>query len=378
MFAPVEGVRASRPSTSGLLRSAQVINDGSRWQDGFAWQSEVCPQARYFELCETGFSSPVGSGENGLWFHKPQAFRVEDTCSTRGLVDAGRVRRQADAVTSFMVAAELHSGARSKANPYETYESAGLVDGVNHYLAEPTGTLIAGEYDPVAAIGILEERAREASLGMDPFIHVPISVVPLLDPALRRDGNLLFTKTGATVVADAGYPATGPIDPADAETQTVTITGTPTGGTFTLTYSGQTTAAIAYNAAASAVQTALNNLSNLDGVTVTGSAGGPYSVVFPATSGNVAQMTASGAGLTGGTAPAVNVTTATPGVDAAPRPGMWLYATGPVQVRLSEIVTEEYTNHTRNEITHYASRVFAATFDPCTLHAIEITPPEAA
>jgi len=41
------------------------------------------------------------------------------------------------------------------------------------------------------------------------------------------------------------------------------------GGTFTLTYSGQTTAAIAWNASASAVETALELLSNIDNVSVT-------------------------------------------------------------------------------------------------------------
>ncbi|WP_052280796.1 head decoration protein [Nocardia vulneris] len=101
------------------------------------------------------------------------------------------------------------------------------------------------------------------------------------------------------------------------EVQTVTITGSPTGGTFTLTYSGQTTAGIAFNAAASAVQSALVALSNIGtgDVTVTGSAGGPYTVTFAGALAdqNVAQMTASGASLTGGSSPSVNVATATGG-----------------------------------------------------------------
>lgn len=106
------------------------------------------------------------------------------------------------------------------------------------------------------------------------------------------------------------------------EVQTVTITGAPTGGTFTLTYAGQTTTGIAYNASAATVQTALENLSNIDpgDVTVTGAAGGPYTVLFDtAGSGgqfhgvDVAQMTTSGASLTGGTTPASAVTTTTAG-----------------------------------------------------------------
>lgn len=110
----------------------------------------------------------------------------------------------------------------------------------------------------------------------------------------------------------------GPYAPDTNETQTVTITGTPTGGTFTLTYSGQTTAAIAYNATAATVKTALEALSNIDVGDVT-TAGGP----FPGTAVtvtfvgqflgvNVAQMTATGS-LTGGSTPAVAVTTTTAG-----------------------------------------------------------------
>lgn len=108
------------------------------------------------------------------------------------------------------------------------------------------------------------------------------------------------------------------------EVQTVTITGTPTGGTFTLTFSGLTTAGIDFDATAAEVQSALEALSNIEpnDVTVAGGPGPgtPYTVTFD--SGfdggqfegvNVAQMTASGAGLTDGTAPAVTVTTTTGG-----------------------------------------------------------------
>ncbi|MFM9589734.1 hypothetical protein ACKI1J_15585 [Streptomyces scabiei] len=107
--------------------------------------------------------------------------------------------------------------------------------------------------------------------------------------------------------------------PLSNEVQQVAITGGPTGGTYTLTWSGQTTAGIAYNAAAGAVQSALEALSNI-GVGDVVCAGGPHpgtpiTVTFQGALAetDVAQMTASAAGLTGGTSPAVNVTTTTPG-----------------------------------------------------------------
>lgn len=102
------------------------------------------------------------------------------------------------------------------------------------------------------------------------------------------------------------------------EVQTVTITGGPTGGTFTLTFSGQTTSAIAYNAAASAVQSALEALSNLAAGDVVCAGGAlpttPVTVTFGGDydGENVPQMTATGS-FTGGTSPTVTVTTTTPG-----------------------------------------------------------------
>lgn len=102
------------------------------------------------------------------------------------------------------------------------------------------------------------------------------------------------------------------------EVQTITITGTPTGGTYTLTFSGQTTAAIAYNAAAADVQSALEALSNI-GVGDVTAAGGPHpgtpiTVTFGGqyAGTDVTQMTATGS-LTGGTSPTVTVSTTTPG-----------------------------------------------------------------
>lgn len=101
------------------------------------------------------------------------------------------------------------------------------------------------------------------------------------------------------------------------EVQQIAITGTATGGTFTLTYAGQTTAAIAYNATAAAVKTALVALSNIganDVVTAGGALPGtPVTVTFQGALADtdVAQMTATSS-LTG-TTPAVVITTTTPG-----------------------------------------------------------------
>lgn len=101
------------------------------------------------------------------------------------------------------------------------------------------------------------------------------------------------------------------------EVQTVTIEGSPAGGTFKLGFEGEETGTIAFNPEASAVQTALRALAKIGstGVTVTGSKSGPFTVTFAGglAGKNVAQLTANNAGLTGGTSPKAVVTTGTPG-----------------------------------------------------------------
>jgi hypothetical protein len=109
------------------------------------------------------------------------------------------------------------------------------------------------------------------------------------------------------------------------EVQTVTVTGTPTGGTFTLKYRGQETAAIAYNAAASAVASALQALSNIgaSGVTAAGGAlpGTAVTVTFTGPLGNtdVFMLQLGTNSLTGGTTPNVTVAQTTQGVANDPR-----------------------------------------------------------
>jgi len=101
------------------------------------------------------------------------------------------------------------------------------------------------------------------------------------------------------------------------EQQVITVTGAPGGGSFKLAYKTYTTGTIAFDAAASVVQAALRALPVIgpNGVDVTGSAGGPYTVTFRNNLGkqDVVLLTADGAGLTGGTSPGVTVTEAVKG-----------------------------------------------------------------
>ena len=96
------------------------------------------------------------------------------------------------------------------------------------------------------------------------------------------------------------------------EIQTISITGSPTGGTFTLTFGGQTTANINYNDSAATVQTRLQALSSIGNgnVSVAGGPGPgtPWVVTFTGALGAASQslMTHTDS-LTGGVSPAVSI-----------------------------------------------------------------------
>jgi len=115
------------------------------------------------------------------------------------------------------------------------------------------------------------------------------------------DGNKIV-KAGQILGKVTATGKYGPYGGNTNEVQSVTVDAT--GGTFTLSFDGETTGAIAENAAAATVQTALLALSNLNtgDVAVTGSAGGPYTVTFGGAyaGANVAALTAAAGSLTGG------------------------------------------------------------------------------
>ena len=115
------------------------------------------------------------------------------------------------------------------------------------------------------------------------------------------------------------------LPPGVSAVQSVTIGGSPTGGTFTLSFVSQTTAGLAFNASAAAVQAALEALTAIGSgnIVVSGVDGGPFTVTF---AGDLATtpvpiLGADGSGLTGGTSPTVVVAVVTAGVK---KPGQGL------------------------------------------------------
>lgn len=106
---------------------------------------------------------------------------------------------------------------------------------------------------------------------------------------------IVTSETGPTTYKVGYYP--------------LTITGSPTGGTYTITVNGNTTAAIAYNAASSAVQSALNLVLPTGWeVEVTVGAGLNHYLYIGAPNGTTSVTVSVTGSFTGGTSPAINIT----------------------------------------------------------------------
>ncbi|MHC4533212.1 MAG: flagellar filament capping protein FliD [Planctomycetota bacterium] len=114
-----------------------------------------------------------------------------------------------------------------------------------------------------------------------------------------------------------GYPSVTAV----SEVQTLTLSSRTTGGSFTLTYKGQTTADIAYDATYTDVQNALELLSNVNAGDITVYSDGPLdsnppepmTFTFSDTLGDVPMLLVDSS-LTGPSSPTVTITETTKGV----------------------------------------------------------------
>ncbi|VTR94318.1 rhs repeat-associated core domain-containing protein : RHS repeat-associated core domain protein OS=Singulisphaera acidiphila (strain ATCC BAA-1392 / DSM 18658 / VKM B-2454 / MOB10) GN=Sinac_0291 PE=4 SV=1: RHS_repeat: RHS_repeat [Gemmata massiliana] len=179
------------------------------------------------------------------------------------------------------------------------------------------------------------------------------------------NGGTAWTRPGsapsgsATVLVSATRYATDAV-------QTVALAGA-TGGTFTLSFGGSTTGAIAYNASAATVQTALAGLASIGAgnVQVSAAAGGGWEVRFTGAKAGAYQsaLTSNGSGLTGGGPATVLVSTVNAGGDA----GRSAEGTDSVG-RVTRIYTDALGRTTRT-IANFVDGVVSDTDDKTTGYA---------
>jgi hypothetical protein len=170
----------------------------------------------------------------------------------------------------------------------------------------------SGSFTMANAVSVVDSSINEAFGGLrnlNPSYSGNKLVVEFFGAFAGFDSGLIIANSVAglagtflipVTIVTAGHGATAGIN----EVQRVTLSSVPTGGTFTLTFEAQTTTAIAYNASAATVSTALQALATIGAgnCSVTGSAGGPWDVTFIGAEAaqNQVSMTGDGVGLTGG------------------------------------------------------------------------------
>ena len=152
------------------------------------------------------------------------------------------------------------------------------------------------------AINEASPAAGETTVGVDTFV--------LNDSATIVPVGARFTTAGISTVRTVTATQ-------NSQVWTVTITGSPTGGTFTLTLNGEETSNIAYDADSATVQAALVALASVTSGDVLVTGDGPHTITLAGdlanTSGN--DLTSDGALLTGGTTPDAAVASVQDGTD---------------------------------------------------------------
>lgn len=160
-----------------------------------------------------------------------------------------------------------------------------------------------------------------------------------------------------------GYPAyynrgvSGDYRRQGGRVQVVTLVGTPTGGTFTISYGGNTTTPLAYNAAAGTIQTAVRLLPGLGAATVTGTAPGPFTFTLNVVGGASGPLSVNQTALTGGTAAASQATiTESPVQDTKLRAigGDWSQCAYGVGMDITIKVSDSASYVDENGVTHSA------------------------
>ena len=325
-----------------------------RWENGVEWEALSCDLA---DLLEPDCLVPSNNSYGACLRGEAPGFVV--VAGQKSGTPGGRadLRTEEQAVARLLATEEVSV----ERKVWDLLRTATDID-----------DLVATNLDEALAFA---EQYMGDTYGSRGVIHMTRRAASLLGTTkLVPSGARLVTHLGSPVAAGGGY---GQALPDVAEQQTVTITGAPTGGTFTLTYSGQTTGAIARNADAAAVQAALVALSNIapGDVVVTGGPGPatPYVVTFGgALAGDVVQMTATSS-LTGGTTPAVAVTTTTPGVDNVADP-LKIIVSPPVFGYRGAVQVTSLIDPHLNDAYSLAQRGYTIGWDPCPIASITFTP----
>lgn len=192
-----------------------VTPDDPRWISGFTLVGEACngPDAIYTldPTCSpTTTAKASASGWPGFEAnqdHRPIVIGAGVKCSPAGHTDLAEWHAKADRRLElcewYEIAFELWTGEQSKAKGFG-----------NRYLASPDVTVLAGgdELSLLSAIAEIEQAFPTCTCDGTKLIHMPkwLLDVAKAKTIIERRGERWFTAAGALIVADDGYPGTGP------------------------------------------------------------------------------------------------------------------------------------------------------------------------
>lgn len=205
--------RASVPPHS-LIRAAvtgTAVDGEDGWERGLVYAPETPGGYRAFTRCSDATYADLPAGATPTVDYEPWELQVEHACHStfgydRDTLDA-ELARALESTESYAIARELWQGDLTAAAA-----TAGDITADERNLALVIGPTVLNGGTAVApkhAVGILEDALGDALRGQQAYLHVSRRVQPLLGD-LTRDGNLLTTRVGNLVVADAGYPNTAP------------------------------------------------------------------------------------------------------------------------------------------------------------------------
>lgn len=193
------------------------VGPDGRWLNGVVLWPEAEAGWELSQDCTTA-SVAVGDQEGSLdpLAGVPFVIRTSVVCPKMDLDSmSARARARLEAITGKAIARELWTGEMTTAAPYElptaytTWLNPSPAAGTytNPFLKEAGATAVGGTgLDALGALGAVEAEVGARITSGPVVLHVPYEVVNDAAYALERRGDLLYTMTGALVVADHGYP----------------------------------------------------------------------------------------------------------------------------------------------------------------------------
>jgi len=234
-YSVIDAPQVAPPRVS-LLASAQEVSDSTRWQAGLTFEPVGCgPVGGYNIMCSSSETPSELSEKNivlpedfsgGVQEYEPYILWFADFCSTATFMSrdfSGRAIARYQANESAYMASEFWTG--------NVASGAGFP---NFYLSNGDA-LDAGDGVAWPVAQSLGKLQHEVGVGQGFFgrymIHAPRDVASAWYALglIRKEGAILLDAYDNVVVADGGYPGTGP----DGESRTATtawVYATPCAG----------------------------------------------------------------------------------------------------------------------------------------------------